>query len=187
MTQEAVRNAVQHADPTRVSVRLREDSDGWLELAVEDEGREWIDALEDDRAAAEYILEHSEETNPHDSDEQITFEDIDEAFELMESKEDDIIKPLIDFDAVFQVMAGAAEAAGLEVVRADFEAFGGFIHRPMYERLLLAEFLVADLTFNNANVAYEVGIRHGASTGSTVLVCEEASLAAVDPYSGSST
>lgn len=38
VTQEAVRNAVQHADPTRVSVRLREDGDGWLELAVRDDG-----------------------------------------------------------------------------------------------------------------------------------------------------
>ncbi|WP_122090386.1 nitrate reductase subunit alpha [Halalkalicoccus subterraneus] len=35
-------------------------------------------ALADDRAACEFILEHSEETNPEDSDEQITFEDIDE-------------------------------------------------------------------------------------------------------------
>ncbi|WP_137283283.1 nitrate reductase subunit alpha [Halorussus salinisoli] len=33
-------------------------------------------ALEDDRAACEFILEHSEETNPEDSDEQITFEDV---------------------------------------------------------------------------------------------------------------
>ena len=39
VTQEAVRNAVQHADPSRISVRLREDGDGWLELAVEDDGR----------------------------------------------------------------------------------------------------------------------------------------------------
>ncbi len=37
--QEAVRNAVQHADASRVSVRLREDGDGWLELAVVDDGR----------------------------------------------------------------------------------------------------------------------------------------------------
>jgi len=35
-------------------------------------------ALAEDRAAAEFILEHSEETNPEDSDERITFEDIDE-------------------------------------------------------------------------------------------------------------
>jgi tetratricopeptide (TPR) repeat protein len=81
--------------------------------------------------------------------------------------------PVIDFDAIFRVMDGAVKAAGLECVRADFEPFGGFIHRHMFERLLLAEFVVADLTFGNPNVAYEVGIRHGATAGSTILVCEE--------------
>ncbi|NHN65790.1 molybdopterin-dependent oxidoreductase, partial [Haloarcula sp. JP-Z28] len=34
--------------------------------------------LVEDKAAAEFILEHSEETNPEGSDEQITFDDIDE-------------------------------------------------------------------------------------------------------------
>ena len=37
VTQEAVRNAVQHGEPSRVSVRLRED-EGWLELTVADDG-----------------------------------------------------------------------------------------------------------------------------------------------------
>ena len=39
VTQEAVRNAVQHADASRISVRLREGEDGQLVLAVEDDGR----------------------------------------------------------------------------------------------------------------------------------------------------
>ncbi len=39
VTQEAVRNAVQHAEASRVSVRLRDDGDGWLELAIADDGR----------------------------------------------------------------------------------------------------------------------------------------------------
>ena len=42
--------------------------------------RDWLDdeagALEDDRDACEFILEHSAESNPEDSDERITFEDI---------------------------------------------------------------------------------------------------------------
>jgi hypothetical protein len=88
-------------------------------------------------------------------------------------------KPEIDFDAVYAVMARAVAAADLDCIRADFEPYGGFIHRTMYERLLLAEFVVADLTFSNPNVAYEVGIRHAAATGRTVLVCEEASLAKI--------
>ncbi|MBV0923800.1 molybdopterin-dependent oxidoreductase [Halomicroarcula limicola] len=36
------------------------------------------DALGEDRAACEFILKHSEETNPEGTDERITFEDIDE-------------------------------------------------------------------------------------------------------------
>ncbi|AQL43988.1 nitrate reductase [Halorientalis sp. IM1011] len=35
-------------------------------------------ALTEDRAASEYILEHSEESNPSDTNEQLTFDDIDE-------------------------------------------------------------------------------------------------------------
>jgi len=53
-----------------------------LQSVHEDYVRDWATgddgALAEDRAAAEYILEHSEETNPADSEEQITFEDIDE-------------------------------------------------------------------------------------------------------------
>lgn len=45
--QEAVRNAVQHAEASRISVRFREDGDGWLELAVADDGR----GFEPDRVA----------------------------------------------------------------------------------------------------------------------------------------
>ncbi|MBX0286364.1 molybdopterin-dependent oxidoreductase [Halomicroarcula sp. F28] len=44
--------------------------------------RDWLtgeaEALTDGKAASEFILEHSEETNPSDSDERITFEDIED-------------------------------------------------------------------------------------------------------------
>jgi tetratricopeptide (TPR) repeat protein len=80
-------------------------------------------------------------------------------------------KPLIDFDQVYRVAEKAILDANIECVRADFEASGGFIHRPMYERLLVAEYVVADLTLGNPNVAYEVGVRHGASSGATILIC----------------
>jgi hypothetical protein len=80
-------------------------------------------------------------------------------------------KPLIDFDKIFKAIASTVEGEHIECVRADFEASGGFIQRPMFERLLVAEYVIADLTLGNANVAYEVGVRHGASTGMTLLVC----------------
>jgi hypothetical protein len=79
----------------------------------------------------------------------------------------------IDFDRVHQYIHNAVEAAGLEAIRADFEPSGGFIHRPMLERLLVAEYVVADLTLANPNVSYEVGVRHGASARATLLICAE--------------
>jgi tetratricopeptide (TPR) repeat protein len=80
-------------------------------------------------------------------------------------------KPLIDFNHVYSFFERAVVDVGLECVRADFEATGGFIHRPMYERLLVAEYVVADLTLANANVMYEVGVRHGSRAKRTLLVC----------------
>ena len=52
----------------------------------------------------------------------------------------------IDFDAVYEeFIKPAIEAADLESIRADEEVVGGIIHKPMFERLLLCEFAVADL------------------------------------------
>jgi tetratricopeptide (TPR) repeat protein len=77
----------------------------------------------------------------------------------------------VAFDAVYrQIIAPAVEAAGLEVLRADEEMSGGIIHKPMFERLILCRFAVADLTTANANVFYELGVRHAARPGSTVLL-----------------
>jgi hypothetical protein len=80
----------------------------------------------------------------------------------------------VSFDAVYRkIIEPAIEAAGLEALRADEEVTGGIIHKPMYERLILCRFAVADLTTANANVFYELGIRHAARPGSTVLIYAE--------------
>ena len=47
---------------------------------------------------------------------------------------------------------------------------GGIIHKPMFERLILCEYAVADLTTANANVFYELGVRHAVRPCSTVLI-----------------
>jgi hypothetical protein len=80
-------------------------------------------------------------------------------------------EPLVDFDVLGQHFRRAVEAEGLEYVRADMELSGGFINRSMYERLIVAEYVLADMTFANANVMYEVGVRHGASARPTILLC----------------
>ena len=77
----------------------------------------------------------------------------------------------IDFDAVYeQLIAPAIRAAELEPVRADDEMTGGIVHKPMFERLILCEYAVADLTFANANVFYELGVRHAIRPYSIVLI-----------------
>lgn len=78
---------------------------------------------------------------------------------------------VIDFDSVYSnAIRPATEEAGLDVIRADEERIGGIIHAPMFERLLLAEIAIVDLTFANANVFYELGIRHAARPRSTILL-----------------
>ncbi len=80
----------------------------------------------------------------------------------------------IDFDQVYDALIRPAiAAAGLEPIRADEEQAGGVIHKPMFERLLLCEFAVADLTTANANVFYELGVRHAAKPRTTVLTFAE--------------
>jgi len=83
---------------------------------------------------------------------------------------------VIDFDAVYRdLIAPAIEEAELEPLRADEEMTGGIIHKPMFERLILCEYAVADLTTANANVFYELGVRHAVRPYSTVLIFDEAS------------
>src|ERR1041385_4126344 len=78
---------------------------------------------------------------------------------------------VIDFDAVYkQIIDPAVRKAGLEPLRADEEQAGGIIHKPMFERLVLCEYAVADLTTANANVFYELGVRHAVRPHTTVLL-----------------
>jgi tetratricopeptide (TPR) repeat protein len=80
----------------------------------------------------------------------------------------------IDFDAVYQdLIVPAILEAGLEPIRADEEMTGGIIHKPMFERLILCEYAIADLTTANANVFYELGVRHAVRPRSTVLLFSE--------------
>lgn len=78
---------------------------------------------------------------------------------------------LVDFDAVYRdLIAPAIREVGLEPLRADEEMGGGIIHKPMFERLILCEYALADLTTANANVFYELGLRHAVRPWSTVLI-----------------
>jgi tetratricopeptide (TPR) repeat protein len=86
-------------------------------------------------------------------------------------KKPDAAGAVVDFDAVYKdLIAPAIAGAGMEPLRADEEMTGGVIHKPMFERLILCEYAVADLTTANANVFYELGLRHAVRPWSTVLL-----------------
>lgn len=89
-------------------------------------------------------------------------------------KKPDAVGNTVDFDRIYhQIIAPAIKQAGLETIRADEEMAGGIIHKPMFERLILCEYAVADLTTANANVFYELGLRHAVRPWSTVLIFAE--------------
>jgi hypothetical protein len=76
----------------------------------------------------------------------------------------------IDFDAIWEHgIAPAVRDAGLDPIRADEDVSAGLIHKAMFERLVLSEYAVADLSIINPNVYYELGIRHAVRPQTTVL------------------
>lgn len=86
-------------------------------------------------------------------------------------KKQDAAGTTVEFDAVYrELIAPAISDAGMEALRADEEMSGGIIHKPMFERLILCEYAVADLTTANANVFYELGVRHAVRPWSTVSI-----------------
>lgn len=64
----------------------------------------------------------------------------------------------VDFDAVYrELIAPAIAAAGMETLRANAEATGCGVHKPMFEYLIFYDFAIADLTGTNTNVFYAEG------------------------------
>jgi len=68
---------------------------------------------------------------------------------------------IYDFNAIYsQLIKPALEMAGVEAFRADEETTSGDILTDMFQELLLADLCIADMSIDNANVFYEIGIRH---------------------------
>jgi tetratricopeptide (TPR) repeat protein len=90
---------------------------------------------------------------------------------------------LIDFNRVYaDYIRPALEAAGLEPFRADQEMRGGDIRTDMFQELLVADLVVADLTVDNPNVWYELGVRHALRARGVVLICGGKVTMAFDTY-----
>ena len=87
---------------------------------------------------------------------------------LDEDKADATVE--IDFDAVWREVLQPAVPKDFETKRADELRQTGLIKRLYSEWLFDADVVLADLTFGNPNVYYELGIRQALSRKATVLV-----------------
>ena len=81
---------------------------------------------------------------------------------------------VLDLDMSYKNMIKpAVEAAGLKCVRADEIVHSGIIDVPMYEQLLNADVVVADLSTSNKNAFYELGVRHALRPYTTIVISED--------------
>ena len=73
---------------------------------------------------------------------------------------EDIIKPVV-------------EEAGHICIRADEIIHSTVIDKPMYDNLLSADLVIADLSTANVNAAYELGVRHALRPERTIVLAEK--------------
>jgi hypothetical protein len=79
----------------------------------------------------------------------------------------------LDLDKTYRtIIKPAVEEAGLICVRADEVIHSSVIDKPMYEYLLNADLVVADLSTYNPNAIYELGIRHALRPRRTIVLAE---------------
>jgi hypothetical protein len=80
----------------------------------------------------------------------------------------------LDLDKTYRVIIRkAVEDAGLECIRADDVIHSGLIEKPMYQLLLEADIVIADLSTSNANTLYELGVRHALRPHMTIVMAEK--------------
>lgn len=80
----------------------------------------------------------------------------------------------LNLDASYHNMIKpTVEEAGLKCIRADEIVHSGVIDVPMYEQLLSADVVIADLSTYNPNAFYELGVRHALRPFSTIIIAED--------------
>lgn len=72
----------------------------------------------------------------------------------------------------FNIIEPVFKELGFICFRAADIQHSGMIDLPMYENILKADFVVADLTTLNPNVLYELGIRHAVRKNTTLIIAE---------------
>jgi O-acetyl-ADP-ribose deacetylase (regulator of RNase III) len=86
-------------------------------------------------------------------------------------QKEDLNGKLVDFDKIYlDFIKDVVAELGMECVRCDEIAETGSIHSKMFEHIYEADVVVVDTTALNANVFYELGIRHALNKHVTVLM-----------------
>lgn len=81
---------------------------------------------------------------------------------------------VLDLDKSYRyIIKPAAEAAGYECQRADEIQHAGNINVPMYQQLLSADVVIADVSTYNPNAFYELGVRHALKPFTTITIAED--------------
>ncbi len=78
----------------------------------------------------------------------------------------------LNLDASYAVIKEAVQDAGLKCIRADEIQHSGIIDTPMYQHLLNADVVIADLSTYNVNAAYELGVRYALRPYATIVIAE---------------
>jgi tetratricopeptide (TPR) repeat protein len=77
----------------------------------------------------------------------------------------------IDFDEIYaKLLVPALEKVSCQPFRADQEEAAGDIRRDMFFELVTGDIVLADISILNANVFYELGVRHGVASGGVLCI-----------------
>jgi hypothetical protein len=80
----------------------------------------------------------------------------------------------LDLDKTYKtIIRPSVEAAGLKCIRADEIIQSGMLEVPLYEQLLNADMVVADLSTSNRDAYYQLGVRHALRPYTTIIICED--------------
>jgi hypothetical protein len=80
----------------------------------------------------------------------------------------------LDLDKSYRLLIKPViEGKGITCMRADEIRHSGAIDMPMYNELLTADLVIADLSTANSNAIYQLGIRHALRPYATIVISED--------------
>src|ERR1043165_132352 len=78
---------------------------------------------------------------------------------------------VLDYDFLYRaIIRPAIEELGFQCRRLDDFTAGAIWHKTLISEVIASDLLIADITSGNANVFYELGIRHALRKGRTILI-----------------